>query len=172
MSIRSEGLDLDRDGYQVTLRGALHGTAGINDVVEVDRLTTGTYEVGLTGLAPNCAFDGSGAVTVAVTPGQVVPVEFAVVCTATTGVIKVVVEVAASPGVTPGHFTLVLDGAPPVAVDPGRPLYLRGVAGRPRACPRGTGGVRVRTGPGTRDGHGRHPGSRYGRDLVRGGLHR
>lgn len=127
--LRTEGLDLDTDGFQVTIGGAVYTTAGPSGMVTVEDLAAGPYQVGVTGLASNCSLEGSAVVTVQVTDAGVATAAFNVLCTATSGVIRALLDVAVDPGGAPGAFKLGLDGGEPAAIDPSRPVYLAGVSG-------------------------------------------
>ena len=70
-----------------TDRGILPSTG-----IVLTRLDPGSRTIALRGLAPNCAIDGPDAHTVTIVDTEITPVEFVVVCTATSGVIGVVVE--------------------------------------------------------------------------------
>jgi hypothetical protein len=128
ITLRTEGLDLDADGYQVTLMGTLYTTAAPNDSVTVEGLTAGYYQVGVTGLAPNCSPEGNAAVTVQVTGGNAVDtVGFHILCTATSGVIRVGLDIAAESGSVYGPFKFGLDGREAATIESDRPAYLAGV---------------------------------------------
>ena len=84
------GLDLDLDGYRVEVDGTDQGILPSNGTRVVLRLDPGSRTITLTGLAPNCTIEGPGSHTVTIVDTEIAPVEFAVVCTATSGVIGVV----------------------------------------------------------------------------------
>jgi hypothetical protein len=115
------GLDLDTDGYRVEVDGIELRTLPSNGTV-LTRLDPGSRTIGLTGLMPNCAVDGPGSHTVTIGQAEVVPIEFAMVCTATSGVIKVVVT-----GNTGIMYQATVDGASPFQVGTGAPAYVGGI---------------------------------------------
>jgi hypothetical protein len=101
------GLDIDPDGYHVLVDGTDRGSIPSNGTL-LTRVDPGSRMIALTGLAPLCTPEGSGSRAVTVPDLEVVPVEFAIVCTATTGAIGVVVE-ASGPYVN-SSFVVVIDG--------------------------------------------------------------
>ena len=115
------GLDLDTDGYRVEVDGIERGEVSSNGT-GLTRLDPGSRTIGLTGLTPNCAVDGPGSHTVTIGEAEVVPIEFAMVCTATSGVIKVVVT-----GNTGIMYQGTVDGASPFQAGTGAPAYVGGI---------------------------------------------
>ena len=117
------GLDFDTDGYRVEVDSTDRGMVLSNDTV-LTRLDPGSRTIGLTGLMPNCVVDGPGSRTVTIVEKEVVPVEFAMVCTATSGVIKVTLTGAS----TDTGYEARVDGASPILVGTGLPAYLSGIS--------------------------------------------
>jgi hypothetical protein len=116
------GLDIDPDGYRIAVDGAeLQTTVPPNGIL-LTRLDPGSRTIALTGLTLNCAVDGPGSRTVTIVDAEVVPIEFGVICTATSGVVGVVIS-----GSGVGVFEATVDGATPFPVGPGGPAYLGGV---------------------------------------------
>ena len=103
------GLDIDPDGYRVDVDGTNGGPLPANGTV-LTRLDPGSRTVTLTGLSPNCTIDGSGSRPVTIVDNEVARIDFAVVCTATGGVIGVVVE--ASGIDVDGEYKALVDGTP------------------------------------------------------------
>lgn len=122
----TSGLDIDPDGYQVVVDGTDRGSIPSNGTL-LTRVDPGSRVISLTGLAPQCRTDGPDSRTLTVTDPEVVPVEFAIVCTAATGVIGVVVANSGPPSV--GQFVVTIDGAAPRYVGPGGPHYVEDVSG-------------------------------------------
>jgi Tol biopolymer transport system component len=116
------GLDIDPDGYRIVVDGTDRGAITANDTVPI-RLAPGSRIVGLTDLSPNCTIDGPGSRTVTIEATDVAPIEFVVVCAATSGVIGVVIL---GSGVGAVHQATV-DSGPPFTVGPGDRSYLGGV---------------------------------------------
>ena len=113
------GLDLDSDGYAVSVDGVLVAVVGPNGSVDITRLAVGSHTVALTAVAANCPVVGESARSVSVLLGEVEPVAFALTCTAVTGVIEVT---AATSGVDldANGYTIQVDGGSP------QPLAING----------------------------------------------
>lgn len=122
VTVTTTGLDIDPDGYRLVVDGSDQGSISSNGSV-LTRLDPGSRTVGLTGVTPNCAVGGLSSRTVAIVDKEVAPIEFAVVCTATSGVIGVVIS--GSDG--GAEFEARVDGATPFPVESGEPAYQRGV---------------------------------------------
>src|SRR6266566_4961684 len=75
------GLDLDADGYTVTIDARSQQPASINGTVQFDSLAPGSHSVGLGDLASNCAVSGANPLSVDVVAENTAEVTFAVVCT-------------------------------------------------------------------------------------------
>jgi hypothetical protein len=141
VTVRTTGLDFDPNGYRVVVDGNDHGA--ITGFARLIGLDPGSRTIRLTDLAPNCAFDGPGSRTVTVVAAEVVPVEFAVVCTATSGVIGV--EISGGSGL---GFEVMLDGVTRFLVGPTGHGYWTGVpAGDHVVSLGGSPGCSVETGP-------------------------
>ena len=82
ITTRTTGLDIDRDGYDVTVDGGTRGAISANGTM-LTRLEPGSHTVALTGLAPNCALNGAGTRAVTVVSKQILPVEFVAICSGT-----------------------------------------------------------------------------------------
>jgi hypothetical protein len=122
ITLRTAGLDIDPDGYRLEVDGSDRGPIRANGTA-LTALEPGTRTIALTGLTPNCAFDGPSSRTVTVAKAEMVPIEFAVVCTATSGVIGVTVQGSGS-----GLFQVAVDGTTRLTVPQGGgPRYVGGV---------------------------------------------
>jgi hypothetical protein len=75
------GADLDPDGYLVSLNGNEAPAIGINDKITYG-VDPGDYDVMLSGIASNCAVQGSATESVTVAAKETAQVKFAVACTA------------------------------------------------------------------------------------------
>jgi hypothetical protein len=84
------GMDLDADGYTVTLDGGASQAIATNGTADFKALDAGTYVAQISGLAENCAVSDSDTRTVTVSAGSVSSVTFAVTCSATSTVTRVV----------------------------------------------------------------------------------
>jgi hypothetical protein len=107
VTITTTGLDIDQDGYRVVVDGIDQAPIPSNAVAFI-RSEAGSRTIALNGLAPNCTSAGPVSQTVTIVPDQATPVEFAVVCTATTGVIEV--SLSASGTKTSGTYQVIVDG--------------------------------------------------------------
>jgi hypothetical protein len=116
------GLDIDPDGYHVEVDGTDRGAILANDTV-LTPLDPGSRTIALADLEPNCAVDEPRSRTVTIVAAEVVPIEFAVLCTATSGVIGVVIL---GNGVGAVYEAMV-DGATRFPVGPADRAYLAGV---------------------------------------------
>ncbi|HMG18254.1 MAG TPA: hypothetical protein VK573_05980 [Gemmatimonadales bacterium] len=79
--VSTSGLDLDVDGYTVTIDTRSPRTISINATLQFDSLPPGSHSVRLGGLASNCAVTGANPVSVDVIAGTAAEVSFAVACT-------------------------------------------------------------------------------------------
>jgi hypothetical protein len=107
VTITTTGLDIDQDGYRVAVDGIDQAPIPSNAVAFI-RAESGSRTIALDGLAPNCTSAGPVLQTVTIVPDQTAPVEFAVVCTATTGVIEV--SLSASGTEVEGNYQVIVDG--------------------------------------------------------------
>jgi hypothetical protein len=104
VTIATTGTDVDPDGYQLLLSGLRTwcaqpswncGQVPVNGVFTVSGAAAfDQYEVGLWGVAPNCAVSGENERYVTVTGGATIDVMFAITCSsnAVTGSIRVTTE--------------------------------------------------------------------------------
>jgi hypothetical protein len=83
------GVDIDPDGYLVTVDGSQSQSIGVDGSVTFSDVTAGEHLVELTGLAPNCSVGGDNPRTLTVPAGGTAQTAFAVTCTGTTGSISV-----------------------------------------------------------------------------------
>jgi hypothetical protein len=124
VTMTTTGLDIDPDGYRITVNAAEWGGVLTNGTALL-RLDPGERIIAVTGLAPNCAIEGPDSRTVTIPDDEVVPLLFAAVCTAASGVISVVV---AAEGIdTEGEYVATLDETP-YPVQAGQPTHWTGVA--------------------------------------------
>ena len=91
VTLSTSGVDLDPDGYLVTVNGSQSQSIGVSGSVTFSDLTPGEQTVELTGLAPNCSVAGDNPRSVTVTAGETAQTVFAVTCTglSSTGSISV-----------------------------------------------------------------------------------
>jgi hypothetical protein len=124
LTTTTTGVDLDADGYRVTVDGSDIGVIPANDIVFI-RLDPGSRTIALSDLAPNCSSVGNLSQTVTILDTQLSPVTFALTCIATTGVISIAVQLSGT--AVAGKYEANVDGRP-VLVSPSRPAYLNGVS--------------------------------------------
>jgi hypothetical protein len=118
------GLDLDADGYRVTVDGEIRGTVPANGTALL-QLPAGEAVIGMTALTPNCTVAGDSTRAVTVVDREVAPVELHAVCVAVSGVIAVAIQAA---GVDrEGGYQIQVDDLA-FTVDFVRPTYLSGFA--------------------------------------------
>ncbi len=114
------GLDFDRDGYRLEVDGIEQGFLPFAGNL-LTRLEPGSRTIALTGLSPNCMSVGPSSHSVTVQPSEITLIDFAVACTATSGVIGVVVQAS---GTNPNdHYQVVVDGRRPFVLQ-SSPVYL------------------------------------------------
>jgi WD40 repeat protein len=147
------GIDLDPDGYAVSVDGVLAAVVGVNGNLEITRLAIGNHTVAIKAVAANCPVAGDSVRSASLVLGEVETVAFALSCTALTGIIEVH---AATSGVDldPNGYTIQVDGGTP------QPLTINGTvrfpglaagdhsvtfAGAAENCP--VGGTNPRTVP-------------------------
>jgi len=76
------GVDLDADGYDVSVDGGARRAIGTNGTMAISGLPPGDHVVRLDGVAANCTVRGSNPVQVSVAAGAMAEVPFALACTA------------------------------------------------------------------------------------------
>jgi hypothetical protein len=118
------GLDFDSDGYRVEVDGTDREGIGPNGTVLI-RLDAGSRSIALTGLSPNCTIQSPGSRTVIIGDTEIAPIDFAAICTATSGVIGVVVEASGTD--VEGSYEARVDGERPFPVLLSEPAYLPAV---------------------------------------------
>ncbi len=105
----TSGVEIDPDGYSVSIDGQAGQPMASNATLTVERLAEGQHTVELADLAPNCsALDNPRTVTVST--GVTATAAFAVTCGASSGTIAVTTTTSGT-GSDPDGFSLTLDGA-------------------------------------------------------------
>lgn len=109
--VATTGVDLDADGYLVTVDGSdeRHIAAGPSVSLTVGAVLPGVREVRIDDVAANCAVDGTVARQVTVVNGEPLTVDFAVACAARVGTIVVRVTTAGT-DIPAGPYRLEIDG--------------------------------------------------------------
>jgi len=115
------GIDLDPNGYRLTVDGLQNGVVSPNGA-RVILVRPGSRTIALQGLQPNCTVNDPDSRTVAVLENQSTDIAFTVVCTATSAVIGVsVTELGTGSGAsyqerwTEGGVCLSREGGLPIS---------------------------------------------------------
>jgi hypothetical protein len=103
------GVQLDPDGYTVSVDAGVAQPVPVDGSVVVDRLSEGAHSIHLTGLATNCTVAGDNPRSVSVAPGTTAAADFAITCAVVTGTVQVATVTTGS-GTDPDGFALLLDG--------------------------------------------------------------
>jgi TolB protein len=103
------GSPADPDGYTVSLDGGSAQAIGINATLTLEDVAAGSHSVQLGGLAGNCSVSGSNPAPVTVVAGSTASSSFSVVCSPTTGSIRVTTQTSGSP-VDPDGYAVSIDG--------------------------------------------------------------
>ncbi|MBA3445640.1 MAG: hypothetical protein H0T58_12420, partial [Gemmatimonadales bacterium] len=105
----TSGVEIDPDGYSVSIDGQAAQPIGVDATVTVDRLAEGQHTVELSGIAANCAVGGDNPQSADVAPGATASVGFVVTCSPQTGSVEVSTATN-GPGTDPDGYSLLLDG--------------------------------------------------------------
>ena len=141
VSTNTTGVDLDPDGYTVTVDGAASQAIATNGGVTFTALAAGAHSVALSGVAGNCAVSGSNPQAVTVQSGATASAPFSLSCApigSGSGSLRVTTSTTGS-NLDPDGYTLTIDGtiSQPIATNgsvtyPGpagnHPVALSGVA--------------------------------------------
>jgi hypothetical protein len=112
VSVSTTGPAPDADGYSVTVDGADAGTVGASAGISLGGVTAGEHEIGLSGVAANCAVSGDNPQTVTVVPGASATVAFAVTCSAPPSNVGSIRITTATTGTNPdpNGYRVAVDG--------------------------------------------------------------
>jgi len=112
VSTSTTGVDLDADGYTLTVDGSSQPIA-TNDSAWLNGLSSyGSHSVALSGVSGNCMVSGPSPATVAVSSGGTASMTFSVGCAASgngTGTLTVTTATTGS-NPDPDGYTLIIDG--------------------------------------------------------------
>src|SRR2546426_77099 len=111
-STTTTGVDLDTDGYTVTVDGSANQPATANGDVTFTGLSTGSHSVALTGVAGNCTGSGNNGQMATITAGGVAGITFSVSCSPVasgTGNLTVTTTTTGF-NLDPDGYTLTIDG--------------------------------------------------------------
>lgn len=112
VSTNTTGVDLDADGYAVTVDGGASQPIATNGSVTFTALADGAHSVALLGIAANCTVSGSNSQTVTVHGGATAAAPFSLSCAQTgsgSGSLTVTTTTTGSNG-PPNGYTVVVDG--------------------------------------------------------------
>ena len=112
VSTNTTGVDLDADGYAVTVDGGASQPIPTNGSVTFTALADGDHSVALLGIAANCTVSGSNSQTVTVHGGATAAAPFSLSCAQTgsgSGSLTVTTTTTGSNG-PPNGYTVVVDG--------------------------------------------------------------
>jgi hypothetical protein len=109
VTITTTGVEVDPDGYTVSVDGGQAQSIGVNATMLVEQLSDGDHSLDLNGLAANCVAAGENPRNVTVRSGATATVAFAVTCSASTGTIEVLATSSGS-GSDPDGFAALVDG--------------------------------------------------------------
>ena len=125
----TSGVEIDPDGYNVSIDGQPAQALGVNTSLTVDQIADGTHTVALSDIAGNCAVGGQNPQSVTVTSGVTASIDFEVTCTAGTGSIQVATTTNATGGgeIDPDGYTISVDGQPAQAIGANATLTVDGI---------------------------------------------
>jgi Tol biopolymer transport system component len=83
VSVATSGGDLDLNGYTVRVDGVERIPIGINAAATIADLATGSHDVALSDVAPNCSLGGATPAAVVIRDGATTDLQFTVACVAT-----------------------------------------------------------------------------------------
>ena len=113
VSTNSTGVDLDADGYTVTVDGGASQAIATDGSVTFTALAAGAHSVALSGVAGNCTVSGSNPQTVTVRSGATASAPFSLSCAPTgsgSGSLTVTTSTTGS-NLDPDGYTITIDGS-------------------------------------------------------------
>ncbi len=113
VATHTTGVDLDADGYTVTVDGAVSQPMATNGNVTFTGLATGSHAVAFSGVAGNCTLSGANPQTGTVSAGGTASLAFSLSCAPTgsgTGSLTVTTSTTGA-NLDPDGYTLTLDGS-------------------------------------------------------------
>lgn len=112
VAVSTTGVDLDPNGYLVTVKGSRSQHIGANATATFTDVTAGEQMVELSGLASNCSVGGDNPRSLIVPAGETAQTSFAVTCTGTSGNTGSISVTTSTTGVNldPDGYTVVVRG--------------------------------------------------------------
>jgi probable HAF family extracellular repeat protein len=117
------GPDPDPNGYTFAVDGGATQSLAVNATANLTNVSVGAHSVRLSGVAGNCAVQGTNPRSVTVSSGTTADVSFAITCTATTGSLEITTTTTgARPD--PDGYAVSVDGGStqPIAINSTRAL--------------------------------------------------
>lgn len=115
VNVATTGVELDPDGYSVSLDGATSQSVATNGSTTFSSVVTGDHSLTLTGAAANCTVTSANPASTTVSQDATSTVNFTVSCAATTGSINVGVTTTGAEQ-DPDGYTVQLDAGTPQAI--------------------------------------------------------
>jgi hypothetical protein len=124
------GVELDLDGYSVSIDGQAAQPISSNTTFTVERLADGQHTVELSGIAGNCAVGGQNPGSVSVASGATATLAFEITCSSATGSIQVVTTTSATgdAAIDPDGYSVSIDGQAALPIGPNATLTVDQVA--------------------------------------------
>lgn len=107
----TSGIELDPNGYSVTIDGGTGRPIDVNASLEIGSLEDGAHTIELLDVAPNCMVGGTHPRTVQTASGSTADVEFAVECLPLIGSVRIVTSTTGSDQDEDG-YVVVVNGEP------------------------------------------------------------
>lgn len=131
ISTNTTGVDLDTDGYTITVDGETSQAIATNGNITLTLLYEGNHSVALSGVAGNCTLSGSNPRTVTISPGETASLAFSASCVPTgsgTGSLTVTTSTTGS-DVDPDGYIVTIDGTSSQAIGVADTVTFTGSAG-------------------------------------------
>jgi hypothetical protein len=122
----TSGVDLDADGYTVSLDGGITQVIGATATVTINNVPAGDRTVTLTGVADNCTVTAPHPRTVTVPVGSSVQTDFSIVCANITGTVDVVTSTTGT-DIDSNGYTVTVQGKSPQFIDVNDTVSVSGV---------------------------------------------
>jgi hypothetical protein len=113
VTTNTTGVDLDADGYTVTVDGGANQVIAANGSVTFTQLYASSHTITLSGLSGNCTLSGSNSRAVIIAAGKTASLTFSASCTPTgqgSGTLTVVTNTTGS-NLDADGYTVTIDGA-------------------------------------------------------------
>lgn len=111
MTVTTTGMDVDPDGYAVSVDGGPAVSLALNDTITLDDIRPGKHALRLLGRASNCAAIGSDSLSVNVHTGATANAAFTIWCAQMVGVIRVLTATTGGDP-DPDGYSVSVDGGP------------------------------------------------------------